>query len=63
MNVIFCHAYLMEAMTQVQFGEPRGSTKLVKELVNGGHGELVFNGDGIEKGLWLSLIRPKSSIV
>lgn len=53
----------MEAMTQVQFGEPRGSTKLIKELVNGGHGELVFNGDGIEKGLWLSLIRPKSSIV
>lgn len=48
MNVLLCHAYLVEALAQIQFGKARSNTKLVKELVNGGLGKPMFDGDSIE---------------
>ena len=47
-NVLCGHANLVEPLAQVKFREVEGGTELVEEFINGGHGELVLDCNGIE---------------
>lgn len=47
----------MKSLAQVQFGETRSRTKLVEELINGGHGKAVFDGNGV-KGAIINATTP-----
>lgn len=47
-DVFLGHADLMESLAEVELREARGGTELIQELINGGHRELVLDGDGVE---------------
>jgi len=56
-DVLLCPTDLVKSLAQVQLGETRGRTKLVKKLVNGGHGKTVLDGYGV-KGAIIDTTAP-----
>lgn len=47
-DISFCHSYLMESLTQIQFGEPESTTKFIKQFIDSWHWKMVFDGNRVK---------------
>jgi len=47
MDICLGHSYLVKSLAQIELRKPGCLAQIIKQLINGKHREIVFNGDGV----------------